>query len=742
MTAEEVLRESENSALTENQIISHVSGKKTNGKKSKKMKGLTAGGFITAMIVVFAFLFSSGNVIPSAISERLIEETDVQYADAVESKKIVFQQALMAGEIPDDTAEMLKNKGVLVGFLNNDGEFVENNKSGKSSVLKMGDKIITAEAFIDEVGNDVALYDAFNEATYARAAYYFDDEAEKVFKKIGTTRNNYTEDSDFDEVMEKMVGEGSNIEANNVALVEKTRKNEETGETETYYEYEETGGRASSKAQAGTFINEVASKNRAGTEEESTLNSADTLKVADTISKEQRSSLFFLTFMENISKMKAGEGNDSKINEAMNFLYNKEETEIIDVNTGEVIKVEGTAVESPSLYAILAGKKVEAKQVENYSSDRILKTVENQLNGASGETAIRGTVASSNTGVKGSIGRFNSGGSAASAAVLEKVSPTISSSLVDNSYKTIRGEAAGEFLVEGAVNVGKELAKASGATAGDAEAITKYARLNSTVLAMDAKVDRMNRSPFDITSKNTFLGSIFYKIAILNNSFSGNFAGVKTFAKLTSSSVLSLLPITYADETEGYLTTFGDCETYGTILAEGSPQCAEVATFDTSTLENPFNDPGFVSFIEKNTTLSSSGSRTINQNSDLEKFILYNDERLTPLGVVDGGILESVRGSSSSVSFISNILNMIKTSLGASEAENRIATGAIFVNSASNPDWGTYKYAQRYVSLARATAVLKQYSSDETAYNNILYFEGEENPVAALLKDYYARLDN
>ena len=56
--------------------------------------------------------------------------------------------------------------------------------------------------------------------------------------------------------------------------------------------------------------------------------------------------------------------------------------------------------------------------------------------------------------------------------------------------------------------------------------------------------------------------------------------------------------------------------------------------------------------------------------------------------------------------------------------------------------WQIYKYAQRYVSLARATAALRQYSNDSTAYNNIKFFEGNENPVVALLKDYYAVWDD
>ena len=105
---------------------------------------------------------------------------------------------------------------------------------------------------------------------------------------------------------------------------------------------------------------------------------------------------------------------------------------------------------------------------------------------------------------------------------------------------------------------------------------------------------------------------------------------------------------------------------------------------------------------------------------------------------MDGGILDSLSsGGYGSVSFITNILQMIESFLGTSESDKRIASGASFVNSVNNPDWSQYKYAQRYVSLARATAALRQYSGNSTAYNKIEFFEGKENPVVAFLDDYY-----
>ena len=728
MTATEVLRDSENAALSNNQIVSNVSGKKLRTKGTGRLKGFTAAGFLTAIIVVFAVLFGSGSLVPSAISERLIEETDVQYADAVESKKIVFQQALMNGELPDNTTEILKDNGVLVGYTK-DGGFVEGNKADGELVLKMGDEIISAKDFISKVSTDTKLYNAFNSATYARAAYYYDESAEKIFKEeIGTSRNNFVDGVEFEEVMKNKMKQGSDITVNTVSSIQN-----EDGE----YELVESGSAASSSSD--NFVALVSAQNTANTGAEATLNAANALTVADTTSKEQRSSLFYALIMEPISQMKAEDGNNA-LNEMMNYLTDVHETKVVNVKTGEIETIKGSALDSPSLYAVLSGEKVDTEAVQNYSSERILKTVENQLNSKS-EDAIKGTVASTEKGVRGSIGRLlESGVESASSAILDLVQPTVSKSLEKNSYEDIKGIDAGEFLVDGAVNVGKRLAKASGATAGDSDAVTKYARLNSEILAMDAMVDRMNRSPFDVTSKNTFLGSIVYDMAISLRKTSGSsvFAKSATIFSNTGKAISALAGVTYADETDGYLTIFGDCETYGMIGAVGSAQCAEIATFDPSTLNDPFNDEGFKSFVESNTTLSGD-TRTINDGSVLADFILYNDERKTPLGVTDGGILESINSGSSSISFVSDIVAMIRNFFGVSDSNKRIATGEAFVNSSSNETWSTYKYAQRYVSLARATAALKQYANNSTAYNNITYFEGSRNPVVAFLDEYYAR---
>ena len=704
MSAEEVLRENERSATynTDEQFVSRVAGK-TAGKKHYKSWG--ALGVIALMAVVAAVLMSFGNFIPAAISERLIEATDVQYADAVESKILVFQQALESGDIPSNTVKRLEGQGVEVN----------------GSTLTFKGETITAGNFIDKVHSNAAFYNAFTAATYDRAAYFYDEPAEEVFRKIGTTRDNYSKSSEFDAVMSKLVGEGSDVNVSNVGLVEK-----ENEKGEKYEEYEVIGETGRSGSSAEGFVKTVAENNIDEDEFSATMNATTAINNADIITKEQKSAIFFMAFMENISKMKAGDGNESKINEAMNYLFKQQESSITDVKTGETITTKGSMLESPSLYAILAGEKIDVNKVTNYASDRVLKSVENRVGTGNVSNEYREeNVTSTGTKTRGTIGRFLWGGEeTASFDAMANTVPIVNESMVDNGFDTIGGIYGGELLVEGAVNVGKMLAKASGGTAGDGDAVKSYARLGNEIAALDKEADRLNKSPFDITSSNTFLGSIFHK-----------------FGSVFKNGIFSLFSSASAeDEGTLYLSNFGtDCETIGSVGAVGSAACSEIATFDTSTLDDPFNNSEFMAFVEENTEYEN-GKRTVKPDSDLANFIKYNNERMTPIGAMDGGILEALTGGSSSIPFISDIVSMIKTWLGASDEDKAIATGKVFVNSSSNPDWAKYKYAQRYVSLARATDALRQYDGDETAYNNIKYFEGSENPVVAFLNDYYASL--
>ena len=734
MSAEETFRLSEQNALSGEDHFSSVTGKNLSLSGEKNGSGKSrfgATGAIIGFIGIALFLFLGNDNLPSDLNDRLISQTDVQYADAVESRNLAISEALKSGDFPSDTTEKLKSDGYDIGYIDEYNNFIETNKAPYALAIRKDDKIIPADQFLSTVKSDVKLYNAINKATYDRAAGYYDEAADKVFKEIGVSRNNFTTDASFEEVLSHNLGYNTNVEINTASKV--------TTDENTYYETP-SATTSTRYSNAETLINDVVAKNPGASTTEATLAAADTLKVADTINKEQRSSIFYVTVMETISKMKVGEGATSHINEALNYLHKSTTTRTVDTDTGEIIETTGSALESPSLRAILSDGKVDTNLIKNYSSDRILDLTANKLNLTTAathpvssliSTVISKTVSSVYSRARSTVGRiFSIGKESGDANVLKSSAQIISSSILENNVPT--GVDAGEFLVEGAVNVGRKLAvSGSGATAGDADAVIAYQKNVKEILALDAEADRLNRSPFDITSKNTFLGSLVRQLATVLQPSS--FSRLTSISNLASKSIASIIsPNTYADSTNTYLSNFGNCSSYATIGAVGTGHGSWIATFDTSTLD-AFNSAEFNKFVEENTVLKD-GVRTIKQKSVLADFILYNDERKTPLATIDGGILDALKKKSSSIPFISDIASMIESLSEASDKNLRIASGAAFVNSKDNADWQTYKYAQRYVSIARATANLRRFSNDPTAYQNIQYFEGSENPVVAFLE--------
>ena len=154
-------------------FVSSVTGKKGSTRKRRSFGAVV---LVVALIAVFSSLLSLGNMIPSMISERLIETFDVQWADAVESKILVFKAALENGRVPKVTADSLKeiantfnNYSATIGFIKG-GEFMESNKNDSGElVIKVNDEIIKPKDFVSKVHNDYKLYKAFDAATYSRA---------------------------------------------------------------------------------------------------------------------------------------------------------------------------------------------------------------------------------------------------------------------------------------------------------------------------------------------------------------------------------------------------------------------------------------------------------------------------------------------------------------------------------------------------------------------------------------------
>ena len=289
MSAEETLIQSEQSALQDGDHFSSVTGKNlyTSGARPAKSKKSSFGALfaIAGFIGIAVILFGRSDLIPSDISDSLSSATDVQYADSVRSKNIAIGQTLTNGKFPSDLVEPLKKAGYLVGYLDESGNFVEATIH-PNLVVKKDEQILSANDFVDALNSDAKLHKEVTDSTYySRVVYYYDDSANQAFKDLGVSRNNFAKNDEFEVVMERALTQNSEIDVNTAAKTT-TTNTDENGNTTTETSYKTSGNDTNSRYQnAESFVSDVISKNPGKNTTEATLASADTLKVADTISK-------------------------------------------------------------------------------------------------------------------------------------------------------------------------------------------------------------------------------------------------------------------------------------------------------------------------------------------------------------------------------------------------------------------------------------------------------------------------
>lgn len=131
----------------------------------------------------------------------------------------------------------------------------------------------------------------------------------------------------------------------------------------------------------------------------------------------------------------------------------------------------------------------------------------------------------------------------------------------------------GEALVSAGERIFNEKAKSAGQVIGDESALLASYRANQEILAEEAEYDRATKSPLDITSKNTFLGSIAHSLipfATSQESISLT-STAQNLGSLISNSVSSLLPTSQAISEAQVVR--GDCVLSNNIGAVSNEHC-------------------------------------------------------------------------------------------------------------------------------------------------------------------------
>lgn len=803
--------------------VTGVSDKGGKGKAGAKRKASMAGAsiFIVGMFAVLAFSIGAPSFMIDAFHERLIEEEDRQYAASKEATILVLEKSLEEGDVADDTAEKLEKEGWEIGYRTESGEFVKDHKIGRSTnreneeiaavnytelayeddesfvkdnkagmplVIRKGDKEIAAADFAEAAHADVDLYNAINKATYDRAKLYYDEAANNVIKEMGIERNDFSSTEDFETTVNKKSCNGSDVTIENAWTPhhydESTGENVADGDDTTF------GSVSSTTGDAQTFVEGVADITRGGGAGDATEKAAAEIQDAEAQTRSQCDGRIFLLMQETVEIVKDGEdpAKAMVVHDMMNRLTERVTTEVMNPNTGEVEKVTKSAMESPSLSAALAGNKLQAGSTDAYSLERVTNTVKDGVAALKRETgedtlaslhagggsgsrgATKDSVSSVDMDTKENGGRHNGMDDAEpSKEILGKVESMVDSSMMSNNFADLRGEALGEAIENGAHYVSSEIARrGSGATPMSMSMATAYTELNEQILALDAKADRLNRSPLDITSKNTFLGSIVHEFAMIslqNQDLMSATSGINNFASLLGSAISGLFTPASADGADGYLaknmTT--SCGDEGGIGAVATPKCQTIYGFDPSIFNDTFNNPEFRAMVESSTEMQGS-QRVIKDNTVLAEAVLNSNNRQTGYGMVDGAILQQEEDKITAADksgeefnffgvvgdifkavtdIVTNIMGMITNLYDAESMDDPTALnkalGANYVASESNPDWETNKWAQAWSAIYRVVRILQDDSTDLFAYRDLEFFEGDQDIVAEFLERHYSQ---
>lgn len=797
------LRESENSALSGAEQTYYSGSGRSSSDNSKSFQGRIKSAIVMIIavggITAGAFTLSSTNsLLGPALSANVTEETSLQDTSSQLRTIHIFRAMLKGQDLTTTSWTGAKKYSTLPQksierFEKNDIE-VESNSDSNSKTLVYDNKngkreTISADEFPSKVRSDVDFRESYQNSRRTNIVNFFDQSATNFYRRFGDIRNWFKNFKDTNEEKENK----KNYEETSSKHFDDAESNY-TNNGKRIVDYDEDGNpiikwEEGTKGTGSTSSTDIADAEVKAQSYIAGISSqiSDQLSgacvimrvgnmISATVSAMDRISYmkYFLGQVESISKMMAGEGSSAPINEVLNFLTTSTTAEVDDIQNltfgggnvegGGKIVTNGAPVEASGLQLQLSNIKTNAASAAPYSVNRTGSAVSRAL-AMTGTTAtgcaamdVVTSVASIATTITNGIPKVvaslavslvakefvNFGVS----AVIGFLVPVVAQSLFNNMFDTLEGIPAGHAMAAGASIGNMWLSRAGSALMpSTAEKVQEFARAQTTVIAMNAEIDRKNRSPFDITSRNTFLGSIVN--SLMPTIYSSRVSSVTALIKSSASSIASLNAFNVLADSGGdnqrYIDVRGqDCSDLNRIGATGSDMyCSNINTSDMSMISVMPNDEKYAKFVASQMeSCDGEGNCTIAEDSTLDRFIRYCVNRQSPFGVLDTNILDDLsvvnidEGSGlisklfkKVVDFLSNlpivedIWDMADAMSSGNPTAVAWANGEMCVNNDSDTWNNEMKYAQLYVMDQR---ILEQAGA----------YEGGENPVEVAYERY------
>ncbi len=405
------------------------------------------------------------------------------------------------------------------------------------------------------------------------------------------------------------------------------------------------------------------------------------------------------------------------INELMNMLNAESSITYIDVNTGKTETKKQSILTTGNFVAAVSAGKFSTNEAANFARDRGLIATK-----MGNDEIIKDTTVSTDGQKESNILMSIIGGSQANQDELAVLNDSIEMAMIKKNSELITSQVGGNRIVEGGSFLSNMInAHVIAAMSSDEATITSYNREARTEMARMAAAERATKSPFDVSSPYTFMGSVAHGFAnaMIRSGGSGGMIAnsISTVANLTDDSAKGLLGSVMADgeDDTDYGTTYGDyCDTVQSIGTEGDIYCTAHGVISTGYMD--YDDEDWNNALGDN--LDDSGN--INETGQLSDFIASGMDRWATVGVESVEVCDNWRRKHSDPlsDLLSKLLKRYNTCKGIEEG---VGTGAKFAFIGEHAEQA--KLFAGYVLYDEVSSLLDDSVSKVTAYREKYYKE-------------------
>lgn len=610
----------------------------------------------------------------------------------------VTGEFLANGEVPHEYASDLADAGVLVGQVTTSGDFVRTDtyiadieskndlvaaasgfsyisqEDGELAVLFNGN-VIKADDFIAAVESDPTLYAAYSNAADISAKYYYGEDVNNVFKEMGISRGVFNE---WESTGDYATDEASFVELLNGSLNDDSEL--VVGGADTHnpiYNFlaglfhvengswcmggdgEECEPKDISELDANGIVSKTAEETKEhlvswhmgvtnGGErfiepeysEDATTRAVEVLNSAVSANEPYLATKVFMAIEEPIQRARAGD--NGPINQMMNVI-SKSNSVSYQTSTGGTETKNTSILETVNFQAAVGEKPYDVDEAANFGRDRVLKITDEW-----DEEHIKANVVSTD-GEKNSTSVSRNGThDSASKEVLGRATQTFDLAILKKNSEVFQSAIGANRLLEGGSFLSNTINQRTiGAMPSDEKKIAQYDNVVEETIARRADADRATKSPFNISSPNTFLGSIVHTIATTalgNSSGGGMMTAASTAVGAAGSAVAGLFNNTAMAEAwdQKFTTLSGnDCKTVEATKTKADLYCTSHNTVGTDHLDWKFSDwkaSEIGGFINEDGTV----------NGELEKFVLLGMDRYSTVGVSSAEVCDKYNDLSGS----------------------------------------------------------------------------------------------